>query len=150
MQNKIPPPIVLVVFLVLMRMVALWDPIRLADSGFILAVSLLTLIMGCLLALSGVLDFARARTTIDPLHPDKATQLVTGGVFRFTRNPMYLGMALVCVSAAIYWHSPLALLGVVGFVAYIQYFQIHPEEQAMQRLFGQQFTDYQQRTRRWL
>ncbi len=131
-------------------MIALWDPMRLSDIYFLRSLSLFTLIIGCHFVLSGVINFARARTTIDPLHPDKATQLVTSGVFRFTRNPMYLGMALVCVSAAIYWHSPLALLGVVGFVAYIQYFQIHPEEQAMRRLFGQQFTDYQQRTRRWL
>jgi protein-S-isoprenylcysteine O-methyltransferase Ste14 len=107
-------------------------------------------ILGSLIALGGVLSFAKAKTTIDPTQPEKASHLVTSGMFVVTRNPMYLGMVFLCLGGVVYLKSPFSLLGVVAFVLYIQRFQIRPEEAAMRKLFGEQFIEYCVRTRRWL
>ena len=78
------------------------------------------------------------------------TQLVTSGVYRYTRNPMYLGMACLLLAWAVYLQNPLALLGVPLFMAYITQFQIKPEERMLVKLFGDAFIRYRQQVRRWL
>lgn len=100
--------------------------------------------------LAGVISFRRARTTVNPLKPETATALVTSGVYRYTRNPMYLGMLAILVAWAAFLASPAALLGPLGFWTYIQRFQIRPEEKMLTSLFGRAFTDYTSRVRRWL
>jgi protein-S-isoprenylcysteine O-methyltransferase Ste14 len=105
---------------------------------------------GALFAALGVVAFRRARTTVDPLHPAKATSLVTSGVYRVTRNPMYLGLLLLLAGYAVYLANPVTLLGLVAFVAYLDRFQIAPEEAALTAAFGDEFTAYCQRVRRWL
>lgn len=100
--------------------------------------------------ISGVVAFLRARTTVNPLRPDKASTLVTGGIFRRTRNPMYLGMAMLLVGWAVYLANPLTLLGIPAFVAYLNRFQIAPEERALEQRFGADYRGYRARVRRWL
>jgi protein-S-isoprenylcysteine O-methyltransferase Ste14 len=106
--------------------------------------------------LGGALDlialgyFIRARTTINPLAPDKASSLVTGGIYRITRNPMYLGMAALLLAWAIYLANLAALAVLPLFVAYIDRFQIAPEERALRARFGEDFERYCLRVRRWL
>lgn len=92
----------------------------------------------------------RRHTTINPLSPRKSTALVTGGVYRFTRNPMYLGMACLLTAWAVWLAALLAFAGPVLFVLYITRFQIRPEERVLTELFGLPYTDYTQRVRRWL
>jgi protein-S-isoprenylcysteine O-methyltransferase Ste14 len=94
--------------------------------------------------------FRRQRTTINPLHPEKTSSLVTGGIYRISRNPMYVGMALLLLAWAVYLESPAALLGIGAFIAYITRFQIIPEESLLSRHFGAEFENYRQRVRRWL
>ena len=101
-------------------------------------------------ALAGDLEFKRARTTVNPFKPQNASALVTSGVFRFTRNPMYLGLLLVVVGWCFFLCSAIALLGPVAFVAYISRFQIRPEERALLSKFGPSYSDYLARVRRWL
>jgi protein-S-isoprenylcysteine O-methyltransferase Ste14 len=84
------------------------------------------------------------------LKPETATSLVTNGVYRYTRNPMYLGMLLVLLAWAIYLSAPAALMGPIAFWLYIQRFQIQPEERALVAMFGSAFTDYMSRVRRWI
>jgi protein-S-isoprenylcysteine O-methyltransferase Ste14 len=112
--------------------------------------ALLILAAGLLVMLAGVISFRRARTTVNPLKPDAATTLVTSGIYRYTRNPMYLGMLMVLLGWVVYLASPAALLGVLAFWAFIGHFQIRPEEHALAGLFGTTFTDYMSRVRRWL
>ena len=109
----------------------------------------LFLLTGLAFMLAGVLRFRKAETTIDPLNPEKADQLVVEGVFCLSRNPMYLGMALISVAWAIYLTNPWSVLGVIGFVLYINRFQITPEERAMDKLFGIQYAQYKATVRRW-
>lgn len=114
----------------------------------LLASSFVVIGLACMIA--GVMRFRKAETMIDPLNPEKANQLVVTGIYHLSRNPMYLGMAWIAVACGIYLANPWSLLGVVGFVLFINRFQITPEEKAMDKLFGIQFAQYKTSVRRWL
>lgn len=92
----------------------------------------------------------RARTTENPTRPGRATYLVTGGVYRFSRNPLYLGMALILLAWAVYLASPFAVVLCAVFVLYLSRFQIQPEERALSALFGPEYGEYLRQVRRWL
>jgi protein-S-isoprenylcysteine O-methyltransferase Ste14 len=104
--------------------------------------------IGCLLL--GVVAFRRSRTTFNPTTPHAATALVASGIFRFTRNPMYLGFLLVLLGWALFLSNGLALLGLPAFILYMNRFQIAPEERALAALFGADFAAYKARVRKWL
>lgn len=106
--------------------------------------------IGAALDVLGMVHFLRARTTFNPLKPESASALVTSGVFRFTRNPMYLGMATMLAGWAVYLSNVAAFAGLPLFVAYINRFQIAPEERALAVRFGDEFAAYRARVRRWL
>jgi protein-S-isoprenylcysteine O-methyltransferase Ste14 len=115
-----------------------------------LTIAAVLVVSGAAVALGGVASFRRVRTTVNPLKPETSAALVTTGVYAFTRNPMYLGMVLILVAWAMYLSSVWSLLGPALFALYITRFQIIPEEQALDRLFGAAFAAYKQRVRRWL
>ena len=102
------------------------------------------------MALSGLGMFRKLRTTPDPLHPERASRLAQDGVYRHTRNPMYLGMALVLLGWGCWLAHPLALLCVPLAMAYLQRFQIRPEERLLHSRFGEAYARYCRRVRRWL
>ena len=101
-------------------------------------------------AMSGVIAFRRAKTTVNPLKPETTSTIVTSGVFRLTRNPMYVGLALVLLAWAVFMSSPWALLGPLVFILYMNRFQIMPEERVISRMFGNAYSAYQAKVRRWL
>jgi protein-S-isoprenylcysteine O-methyltransferase Ste14 len=150
LEHRIPPPIVGLVFAGGMWMVAGWPPILPISWIVRLWVAVLLGALGIAVALGGVLSFRRAQTTVNPLKPETSSALVCSGVYTFTRNPMYLGMALGLLAWAVFLASSWALAGPVLFALFITRFQIVPEERALDRLFGQQFVDYRKRVRRWL
>ena len=91
-----------------------------------------------------------ASTTVDPTVPEKASTLINQGVYRLTRNPMYVGFACFLIGWAGYLADPLAFLLVPVFIWYLTQFQIKPEEQALSQLFGEEYQHYCQQVRRWL
>ncbi|GAA0783914.1 isoprenylcysteine carboxylmethyltransferase family protein [Roseibium denhamense] len=97
-----------------------------------------------------VLGFVRQKTTINPLSPETASHLVTSGFYRYTRNPMYLGMALLLTALALYWGTLTALAVLPAFVWYLTEFQIKPEETSLRSLFGADYDAYCARVRRWI
>jgi protein-S-isoprenylcysteine O-methyltransferase Ste14 len=105
---------------------------------------------GIVVAILGALAFRRAGTTVDPRYPDRASQLVVSGVYRVTRNPMYLGMLLCLAALAVYLRSPSAGLLLPLFVAYMNRFQIRAEERAMRDRFGAIYERYAASVRRWI
>lgn len=113
-------------------------------------IAALLVFAGVSLALAGVVAFRQASTTVDPRTPDMSTSIVRRGPFAFTRNPMYLGMALVLLGMCSYLANPLAVVGVVLFVVYITRFQIIPEERLLLEKFGEPFAQYMRSVRRWI
>ena len=107
-------------------------------------------IAALVVGLSAVLGFHRAKTTVNPLAPEKASALVVRGIYRWTRNPMYLAMLLVLVAWACIVANVAALAILPLFVAYLNRFQIAPEERALQARFGGEFEQYKRTVRRWL
>lgn len=105
---------------------------------------------GCATALAGVMTFRRHHTTVDPRFPDKTSTLVTRGVYRLSRNPMYLGFLLCLMGLALHLGSVFAWALVPLFVLYMNRFQIRPEEVVLQAAFGDAFTTYRRQVRRWL
>ncbi|MEO6004494.1 MAG: isoprenylcysteine carboxylmethyltransferase family protein [Opitutus sp.] len=117
-------------------------------AGLWLTAALMAAGAGC--SLGGVLSFRRARTTVNPMTPEAATTLVISGIYRFTRNPMYLGFALLLGAWATWLANPVALLALPLFVSYLNRFQIRAEEAALHARFGSAFTHYQAQVRRWI
>jgi protein-S-isoprenylcysteine O-methyltransferase Ste14 len=113
-------------------------------------ISLFLMTVGFIVLLIAISAFIKLKTTINPLKPEAASSLVTTGIFRISRNPMYLGMLLLIISLWIKTGAVLGFILVAGFIAYLNYFQILPEEQAMKGLFSDKYKTYCQQVRRWL
>lgn len=150
LELKLPPPLVALLLACLAWWLAPLGPGIAWPPALRLGLAAGLALVGLSLDLSGVLAFVRRRTTISPLSPRKSSALVTTGVYRFTRNPMYLGMACLLSAWALWLGALLPWLAPVLFVAYITRFQIRPEERVLTGLFGRPYTDYCQRVRRWL
>jgi protein-S-isoprenylcysteine O-methyltransferase Ste14 len=104
---------------------------------------------GIAIALLGVAEFRRARTTVDPTDPGKSTAVVTSGIYRRTRNPMYLGFLLLIVAWAVWLANGPAFAGPFVFVVYMNRFQIAPEERILRERFGAPYENYLKTVRRW-
>ncbi len=150
LENRVPPPLVALLCALAMWGLACITPRMDADIVLQGIAAGLIALVGLGICVAGVLAFRRADTTVNPLQPQTASTLVTDGVYRITRNPMYLGLALMLLGWAVWLAAPLTLAGVVVFVLFIQRFQIIPEERAMARLFGEHFITYKSRVRRWI
>lgn len=107
-------------------------------------------VLGSVCSLLGVASFRRARTTVNPMQPEAATALVVCGLYRVTRNPMYLGFLFLLLGALAWLAHPIALLVAPAFVIYLNRFQIVPEEQALHDRFGREYSNYAARVRRWI
>jgi protein-S-isoprenylcysteine O-methyltransferase Ste14 len=146
----VPPVAALLCVAVPMWIVARLSPALAVDLPGRRVTAIALALTGAAIALSGVAEFRRARTTVNPLRPERASALVVSGIFRWTRNPMYLGLAIVLLGWAGYLAHPLAALGVPAFVAWMNRSQIPREERALEQLFGAEFAQYRTRVRRWL
>lgn len=105
---------------------------------------------GGLIALIGAISFRRTGTTLNPLRPEAASNLVRSGLFAYSRNPMYLGLLVALVGWSLQVSNAAAVPILAGFVAYMNRFQIRPEERALEQLFGADFVDYRRHVRRWI
>jgi protein-S-isoprenylcysteine O-methyltransferase Ste14 len=150
MHRWIPPPVVALICAGFMWAVTRQTGGARAAFVWRQPLALMLLIAGLLLMAAAVAGFLHAKTTINPLRPDRAARLITGGVFRFSRNPIYLGDALVLAALAVWLGHAWNLVPVVLFVFYIDRLQIRAEEQALQQRFGSHYQAYCARVRRWL
>ena len=150
LELKVPPPAV-----ALLLAIAMWLA-TFASSALAfalpdrLAIALAVAALGGAISVAGIVSFRRARTTVNPTRPDTASALVSTGIYRLTRNPMYLGLFLVLAGWAVYLSNAVAFAGPLLFILYINRFQIAPEERALAAKFGTSFDDYRRRTRRWI
>ncbi|MEO7013132.1 MAG: isoprenylcysteine carboxylmethyltransferase family protein [Dokdonella sp.] len=150
LEHRIPPPVIGLLTTALMWAMAAYGP------RFAIEADLKHVLMGVLVLIGiafdvlGILAFRDSRTTISPLRPERSSSLVTGGVYRITRNPMYVGMVFFLLAWSVFLSTLLPLAGIVVFVLYITRFQIQPEERALERIFGEQYSAYCARVRRWI
>lgn len=150
LELKIPPPVIGIIVAAAMWGVSGLQPFL--DIPPILrhvAVAALVAI-GAIFELLGVLAFRRSKTTVNPLKPSKASALVIHGIYKITRNPMYVGVAFMLTAWAFHLSSLWPFIGPLLFVAYINRYQIQPEERALKSLFGEDYAAYTARVRRWL
>lgn len=148
METKIPPPIVTLIFgLAIYLSRTIFPKIEIQYSSFF---GMVLLLLGFLILISAVKLFRNDKTTVNPLSPEQATKLVTNGIFKLSRNPMYLGMAVILASVAVFFNIIGGIIFMALFCLYITKFQIIPEEKAMKELFAQDFEQYMQATRRWI
>jgi protein-S-isoprenylcysteine O-methyltransferase Ste14 len=150
LEVKVPPPIV-----ALAAALGMWAISRLTfafelDTALRIAVAIVIALIGGAFSVAGIRAFRQAKTTLNPTKPEAASSLVTGGIYRVTRNPMYVGVLFVLVAWAAFLCAPWALVGPVLFVAYMNRFQIGPEERALMAAFGEEYARYKSEVRRWL
>lgn len=150
LELKVPPPIVAVLCGTLMWWLAKHVPIPMGHTRVAIPVVAVFLLAGVVLDLWAIFTFRRAQTTVNPLSPQFTATIVEAGPYRFTRNPMYLGLACFLFAFAAWLHNAIALVGVLLFMAYITRFQIVPEERILRQKFGTPFDAYCARVRRWL
>jgi protein-S-isoprenylcysteine O-methyltransferase Ste14 len=150
LENRIPPPLMFLIVAVAMWGVSLLSSPLAIEPGLRYAIVALFFVAGGLFAAPAITAFRRASTTIDPVHIDSASALVTSGIYRLTRNPMYVGLTSLLLSWAAFLAAPWSFVGPLLFVLFITRFQIIPEERAMTAKFGPDYTDYKRRARRWL
>jgi len=150
LELKLPPPVVAAAVAAAMAAAAYVLPA--ADLALPQRAKLAALLAaaGVLVAAAGVLGFHRHRTTVNPHTPERSTALVTSGIYRYTRNPMYLGLLLVLVGWAAWLANAASLPLLPVFVLYLNRYQIAPEERVLGERFGPAFSDYRAAVRRWL
>jgi protein-S-isoprenylcysteine O-methyltransferase Ste14 len=150
LELKIPPVAVTILYAVLMYLLARVTP----DLGLPFILQLLLAVVlsgaGAVFGLGGVQAFRRARTSVNPLNPHASSTLVATGIFRWSRNPMYLALLLLLLAWGALLDNGWALLLAASFVPYMNRFQIGPEERALETVFGPEFTAYRRQVRRWL
>ena len=150
LELKIPPLLVWLVFAGAMLGVAYALPgLSFARTGSS-AIALALVALGVAVAFAGVIAFRKKRTTVNPLTPSASSAVVSSGVYRFSRNPMYLGFLLALAGWAVYLSNVGLLVLLAAFVAYLTQYQIKPEERALLAKFGDEFARYMSRVRRWL
>ena len=150
LELKIPPLLLVLLFALAMWLLAPLSASLSAPLALYTNVLALCLAMtGIAVALAGVLAFRRAKTTVDPRIPQQSSSLVIVGIYRYSRNPMYLGFLLLLSALACYWQSVPGLLLLPLFVLYMNRFQIQPEERFLLQKFGADYQAYLTRVQRW-
>jgi protein-S-isoprenylcysteine O-methyltransferase Ste14 len=145
---KIHPPVVTFVFVILAHLLGRYVrlpfelPLLIQDVGFAL------IVIGFFLAFAAVLQFRNAGTTLDPHGSVKA--LVTDGVYKFTRNPIYFGFLLMVIGFPLNGGLYAGVLVAPFFVAVMNSWVIEKEESYLEEKFGETYTGYKSRVRRWL
>ena len=147
-KTKIPPPLVALTFGFLINYTKNIFPKIEVKNEFIFGSFMI--ISGLIIILSAIILFKKYQTTITPLNPSNATKLITDGIYKFSRNPMYLGLLLVLLGISTIINPIGGLFLIPLFILYLNFFQIIPEENAMVDLFKDEFLDYKNNVRRWI
>lgn len=147
-NRNIHPPVVALLFIVIGYVLGRFIPLPLTAPIFVRNMGLFLTFLGFLLGIAAFLEFRKARTTLDP--HGSSTQVVNSGIYRFTRNPIYLGFLLMVIGLPLnsgsYWGIVLALFYVLAMNRLV----IEREESYLEKKFKDQYTSYKSRVRRWL
>lgn len=152
LKLKIPPPVWFLFCAVLMWWIRWVSSAHLPDyqHPMIFILGMLVAVAGFMIAILATITMRRAKTTLSPFQPQQTTQIVTWGVYRKSRNPMYLSLLFGLIAWALWLGSIFVWCVPLLFIWLITYFQIKPEEQFLVQKFGQYYLDYANQVRRWL
>ncbi len=145
----IPPVVVLALFAAGMYLLFRFLPVGYFDFLGRRYLALGLSVAAVVISILSVIRFFRAGTSVDPRTPDKASGLVTNGIYRYSRNPMYLAMLLLLLAWGLFLGNAFNTLVAAFFVAYMNKFQIIPEEEALSAKFGKAYQQYLLQVRRW-
>ncbi|MER3376720.1 MAG: isoprenylcysteine carboxylmethyltransferase family protein [Allomuricauda sp.] len=149
MKFWMPPVFVMIIFGGLMYALAKFLPVGDFDFFGRRELAYFLFGLGFLVILVSLIQFGRQHTTTDPLRLEKANSLVTNGIYKYSRNPMYLGMLLFLLAFGLMLGNAFNTLLAAGFVYWMNHFQIKPEEEVLLEKFGQEYSVYCKLTRRW-
>ena len=107
-------------------------------------------LIGVILGILGVVQFSINKTTVNPHKPENSSSVVKNGIYKYTRNPMYLGLLIVLIAFTLYLGNGFSFLMIPVFIWYMNTYQIKPEEEMLINLFGDEYIEYQQKVRRWI
>lgn len=150
MSFRIPPIIQLAIFGGVSWVIAYLTPFLDFEGAWRYCLAALSLSLSAVILALALKAFIQAKTTVNPLEPDDTETLVVIGLYRISRNPMYVGMAAALISLSFLIGNYAAFVGPTIFIWSITQFQIKPEEEALRRKFGPSFDAYASRTRRWV
>jgi len=150
LELRIPPLAVVAAFAAAMAALTCVFPAGVFDNPVRLVAAFVLSALGVLAALAGVVAFRRHQTTVNPFKPEQSSALVSSGIYRFSRNPMYLGFLQALFGWGVYLSNWGAICLLPVFVGYMNRFQIRPEERALLERWGPEFTAYAARVRRWI
>ncbi len=147
---KIPPVAQGVIAAALIWMCSGYIPLYIINFPYQVVIVAILFFIGGVVALLGVYAFRKMSTTVDPRYPDKASTLVVIGIYKYSRNPMYLGILLVLLGWALFLGAISGFVVPVVFVVAINQLQIKPEERALKEMFQDSYADYTKSVRRWI
>ena len=150
LELKIPPVLVTILFVILMWLFSMLLPGIQISAQFKMLVCVVLAGVGAFFSVAAVLSFRKASTTVNPITPEACSSLVISGVYKVTRNPMYLGLWLFLLAWGLFLSNLYSLVLSAGFVLYMNRLQIQPEERALEACFGAEFLAYKNRVRRWV
>ena len=145
---KIPPPLIVLVLIVSIYFSS--KKIYLINIPMQLEISIFILSAGILIFVNPVLQFIKSKTTVNPIQFEEVNKLVTSGIFKYSRNPMYLGMLMIVLSTSIFYLNLYSILTPLLFILWINKFQIKREEEFLIEKFGDEYLSYKKKTRRWI
>ena len=146
--SKIPPPLVVLILVTSTYFSS--KKIDLIHIPFQTLISIFILFVGILILLNPVLKFKKSKTTINPIKFKKVNRLVTSGIYKYTRNPMYVGMNSFLLGLMLILKNPLNILFLIIFFFVVRNMFVLKEEVQMEETFGQDYLTYKGKVRRWL
>lgn len=149
MKLRILPPLVMLIFACLMYVLNRFLPFGNFDFFGRKELAIFLFALAFIVMALAIFQFLRAKTTTNPINLTKTSSLVTSGIFKYTRNPMYLAMLLILLAFGLKLGNAFNTLLAAGFVYFMNYFQIENEEKALTELFNKEYTMYCKATRRW-
>ncbi len=150
MELKIPPPLVGLILGLLMWNLAQQTSFAAVTFELSETFALIVLFIGLAIDAAAIIPFLLAKTTVNPMKPDNASQLVNKGIYKYSRNPMYLGTLVLLIALVIWLGNFINIIFLYFFIWYITTFQIKSEEKVLENLFGEEYLRYKMKVRRWI
>ena len=145
---KIPPPLLVLILVVSNYFSSKKIDLILFPNQEI--ASIIIFLIGMLILINPIFKFIKSKTTIDPIKFKKVNKLITSGIYRYSRNPMYLGLLMLVTSTSIFYLNIFSITTPVLFYCWINRFQIKREEIFLTKKFGKEYLLYKTKTRRWI